>query len=302
MHFARGRRATEGLLLDLSAVRAAYQSVLSGQSRGPEGLTFRFALAPARRSNGPRPARVRRIHGIVHWAAAALLLVGACRTAEPESIRQSPRTGERSVRPGINDPYAGDVDVEQWLGRFEVESREIARHRDDILEAVSPQLGMEVADIGAGTGLFTIPFAQRVGPDGRVYAVDLVPKFLEHIRQRATNAGSANVEFVQCTEDSVGLPRESIDLAFICDTYHHFEFPRSTMTSVREALRSGGRVVIVDFERIEGHSRPWVLEHVRAPKETVIQEMQSLGFELMDNGRAVDFLEENYLVQFRKPR
>ncbi|HEY3246619.1 MAG TPA: class I SAM-dependent methyltransferase [Phycisphaerae bacterium] len=159
---------------------------------------------------------------------------------------------------------------------------------------------MVVADVGAGTGLFTEPLARAVGPKGKVIAVDIVPLFLEHIRQRAAEAGLSNVSTVLCKEDSVEVPADSIDLAFVCDTYHHFEYPKSTLRSIHTALRAGGQLIIVDFKRIPGVSRAWVLEHVRAGQDEVTAEIRAAGFELVSQGSEAPYLDENYLLRFRK--
>ena len=159
---------------------------------------------------------------------------------------------------------------------------------------------MTMADIGAGTGLFTPLFAEAVGDAGHVFAVDIVPEFLTHIDRRVDEHGLTNVETVLCKEDSVELPPTSIDLAFVCDTYHHFEYPKSTLASIRDALKPGGEFVVIDFERIPGKSRAWIVKHVRAGKKTVIGEIESAGFELIDDGSSVDYLDENYFVRFRK--
>ena len=103
---------------------------------------------------------------------------------------------------------------------------------------------------------------------------------------------------MKCTDTSVELPENSADLVFICDTYHHFEYPLRTMTSIRKALKPGGRVVVVDFHRIPGKSSEWVLGHVRAGKEAVIQEIEEAGFKQVREEK--ELLKENYLVVFEK--
>jgi len=206
----------------------------------------------------------------------------------------------KSVKPGINDNFKHMTDVDTWVKRFEGESREIYHQRKEIVAQLGLKPGMDVADIGAGTGLFEALFAHAVEPGGTVYAVDIAPAFLKHIDERVAEAGITNVKTVLCEEDSVELPPNSIDLAFICDTYHHFEYPESTMSSLRDALRPGGEVVIVDFDRIEGVSRDWILGHVRLGKEGVIKELRSFGFELTDNQPNDDFLKENYIIRLRK--
>jgi ubiquinone/menaquinone biosynthesis C-methylase UbiE len=137
-----------------------------------------------------------------------------------------------------------------------------------------------------------------VGDKGKVYAVDIAPKFIEHIAKTCKDAGITNVAGVVCTADSVNLPPKSIDLAFICDTYHHFEFPFKTMASIHEALRPGGQVIVIDFHRIDGKSSDWVLGHVRAGQEVVVKEITQSGFQVLGEEKLP--LKENYFVRFGK--
>ncbi len=203
---------------------------------------------------------------------------------------------EKSVRPGINDPFQ-NPDVKEYIGKFETESREIYAERKRIVDACPIKPGMTVADIGAGTGLFSRMFAKAVGSAGKVYAVDIAPNFIDHIEKTCKENGIKNVTGIVCKADSVGLPPDSIDLAFICDTYHHFEFPHKTMTSIHRSLRSGGKVVVIDFHRIEGKSREWVMNHVRAGQEVFTKEIASNGFKLVEKK---EFLKENYYLVFEK--
>jgi len=211
----------------------------------------------------------------------------------------SPRPGtaqEKSVRPGINKPFE-KPDVKEFTGKFEVESREIFAKRQEIVAACKLKPGMTVADIGAGTGLFTRLFAKEVGPSGKVFAVDIAPQFIEHIEKTCKAQDLKNVVGIVCKQDSTELPANSIDLAFICDTYHHFEFPFKTMASIHRAVRPGGQVVLVDFHRIKGKSSEWVLNHVRAGQEVFTKEILAAGFRQV---REEKFLKENYLVRFEK--
>ena len=207
---------------------------------------------------------------------------------------------ERSVKPGINNAYKEDPDIAKWKGRFEVESREIYAQRHRILEALRITEGMDVADIGSGTGLFTGLLAGAVGNGGLVYAVDIMREFLESVRDRTRDAGHTNVRFIRCHENSVDLLADSIDLAFICDVYHHFEYPMSSLASLHHALRPGGEVVIIDFKRIPGVTRAWVMGHVRAGREVVTSEVTAAGFELVGGPIDIDGLSENYMLRFRK--
>ena len=207
---------------------------------------------------------------------------------------------EESVKPGINESFLEkELDVRDYIERFEGESREVFAHRQGLVDAIGLDPGQTVADVGAGTGPFIGPFAEAVGRGGKVYAIDIAPDFVEHLRRRAIEEGYAQVEARRCRENSVDLPQDSIDVAFICDVYHHFEFPRSSMGSLHYALRDGGEVVIVDFERIPGVSREWILGHVRAGKSQVIAELDEYGFDLVEE-LDVEGLEENWVARFRK--
>jgi len=212
-------------------------------------------------------------------------------------LSQSVFAQEKSVRPGINDPFR-KPDVRQFVERFEHEGREVYDHRMEIVQACQLKPGMVVADIGAGTGLFTRLFAEKVGPTGLVYAVDISREFVDHIQQTARDAGLTNVRGVVCRDDDVLLQEKSIDLAFICDTYHHFEYPQRTMASLHRALRPGGQLILVDFHRIEGVSSEWVLGHVRAGKEVFVREIEQAGFRVVEE--KPDLLKESYFVRFEK--
>ncbi|MDA0766074.1 MAG: class I SAM-dependent methyltransferase [Verrucomicrobia bacterium] len=207
---------------------------------------------------------------------------------------------EESVKPGINEGFLDPaLKVEDWLKRFEVESREVFHARESVVAACRIRKGMTIADIGAGTGLYTRLFSEATGPEGWVYAVDISGPFLKHIVARARQEKQENISAVLSPEDSVALPPNSIDLAFICDTYHHFEYPKGTLASLVRALKKGGAVVVIDFERIEGQSREWVVGHVRAGKEVFRKEIEEAGLSFVDEVR-IDGFQENYFLRFRK--
>lgn len=204
---------------------------------------------------------------------------------------------DQSVKPGINDAFR-DPNVSEFVGRFEKEGRDAFDHRLQIVEACRLSPGLTVADIGAGTGLFTRLFAREVGPQGRVYAVDISKKFIEHIERTSRDEGLTNVTGIVCEPDDARLPPESIDVAFICDTYHHFEFPKKTMDSIARAMKPGGRLILIDFIRKEGVSSDWVLNHVRAGQEVFTREICESGFRQV--GEKPGLLKESYFVEFEK--
>lgn len=203
---------------------------------------------------------------------------------------------EQNVRPGINQSYQ-QPDFQRWLSIFENPSREVYQRRHAILKALELKSGMKIADIGAGTGFFTQLFSQSVGPDGKVYAVDISREFIDNIERRARDSNLKNIQGVVNNPKSVSLPAESIDLAFICNTYHHFEYPLSTIQSIHNALRPGGTIVVIDFRRISGFSSPWVMGHVRTNKQSVVKEIESRGFKMMEDK---ELLHTNYFLRFYK--
>ena len=206
---------------------------------------------------------------------------------------------DASVKPGINDKFLDPkLNVEEWTKKFETESREIFHQREKIVAAAGLKPGMAMADIGAGTGLFTLHFAQAVGENGKVYAVEIAKNFLEHIKARAGKASASNVQTVLCTEKSVELPEASIDLAFICDVYHHFEYPSASLATLHKALKPGGELVLIDFKRIPGESSDFIMGHVRAGQEVFEAEVIAAGFEKVSE--VTDVLKENYFVKFRR--
>jgi len=205
---------------------------------------------------------------------------------------------EKSVKPGINAPFR-DPDVKEFQGKFEVESREVFAHRNEIVKASKIKPGMTIADIGAGTGLFTRLFSEATGPEGRVFAVDIARKFLDHIEKTSRESGHRNVETLLCAADSTELPPDSIDLAYICDMYHHFESPNKTMNSLFRAMKPGGRVIVIDFRRVKGESSDWVMNHVRAGQEVFEFEIKEAGFRKIEEDGML--LKENYFVVFEKP-
>lgn len=208
----------------------------------------------------------------------------------------APLLAEQNVNPGVNRNYE-NPNVLQWRGVFERDGREVWDRRDDIIRHLRLRPGLKVADIGSGTGFFTALMAREVGGTGRVYAVDIAPNFVEASVQRARDHGMKNVTGVVNDQRSVRLPPGSVDLVFASDTYHHLEYPRSTLLSIHEALRTGGELVVIDFKRIPGVSNPWVLRHVRAGEAQVTSEIREAGFEPVER---LDFMQTQYFLRFRK--
>ena len=218
----------------------------------------------------------------------SILSAGSAATAQDES-----------VNPGINESYLDpNLSAIKWVERFEREGREVYDNRQAIIEAIGIKNGMSVADIGTGTGLFVPLLLEKAGSEGHLFAVDIVPDFLARVSEQATKNGWKNLTPVLCSERSVDLPPNSIDVAFICDVYHHFEYPFDSLASLRKALRSKGQLILVDFERIPGESDEWILNHMRAGQETFEAEIEKSGFAKVEEIEGL--LKDNYMIRFFK--
>lgn len=235
----------------------------------------------------------RRPHQVAFGALALLiaLLIGCTKEPTPPSA-ETPE--------GINDNFLSeDLDVDSYVERFEGESREIFVERHAIVEALALATGSQIADIGAGTGFFTALLAEKVGRNGAVYAVEISPKFLEHLRERFAGEEPTPIQVIEGTRNSVELTPSSVDAAFICDVYHHFESPKDSLASLHSAIRPGGSLILIDFERIPGESPEWIFEHVRAGKEVFRAEIEAAGFVWMEEIQ-IEGLKNNYMLRFER--
>jgi ubiquinone/menaquinone biosynthesis C-methylase UbiE len=207
-----------------------------------------------------------------------------------------PLAAQEGAKPEINRPYVVDTDVAAWNRSFENERREVYVKRDAIVAATGAKPGMTVADIGAGTGLFTMLFASAVKP-GTVYAVDISPAFVEYIRETARKRRVRNVTAIVNDGVETGLPDASVDLVYMSDVYHHFEHPAETLASIGKALKPGGRMVVIDYERIPGKTSKARIDHVRVDKQAAILEIEAAGFKLLEEKK---LMRENYFLVFTR--
>jgi ubiquinone/menaquinone biosynthesis C-methylase UbiE len=238
-----------------------------------------------------------RRHAI--WQTGVVLTVGVnfVLVAAEQGWPQTP-AGQSKTNPKINEAFKRP-DVKAYIKRFESEDREVYARRHEIVAAMGLKPGMTVADIGAGTGLFTRLMAEKVGAQGKVYAVDIAPEFLEHIAADAKKHQRKQIVTVQGNQETPHLPTASLDLVFLSDVYHHLEQPEKMLASLRQALKSSGRLVLVEFDRAPGRSSEFVLKHVRAGKEVFIKEIESAGFRQTKDVKP-PLLNENFLVSFEK--
>jgi ubiquinone/menaquinone biosynthesis C-methylase UbiE len=223
-----------------------------------------------------------------------LLLAGAVAVAMP--VRSSAQ--QSTITPTAKDLNKSfDDDSAQWADRFEHEGRAIYDNRFAILGHLGLKPGMNVADIGAGSGLFSRLIAQRVAPGGTVYAVDIAKNLVDLIARTAKEQNLPNLKAVLGDPRSPRLEPNSVDVVMIVDAYHHFEYPKEMLAEIKKALRPDGLFVFVDFRRIEGVSRDYILKMVRAGQGTFSDEIINAGFDLVERHEGIT--NENYLLKFR---
>jgi predicted methyltransferase len=144
------------------------------------------------------------------------------------------------------------------LGLLESPDRDVWQKPERIMDSLGIADGSKVADVGAGGGWFTVRLARRVGPNGIVYAQDVQPQMLEAIERRVAKENLQNVQYVRGTPTHPNLPAGSLDAVLIVETFHEIQSgnPRLFLENVRESLKEGGRVGIVDYKQGAGGPGP----------------------------------------------
>jgi ubiquinone/menaquinone biosynthesis C-methylase UbiE len=220
---------------------------------------------------------------------AGLMLVTASTWAVAQQSTITPTAKE------LNKSF--DADASQWTQRFEHEGRAIYDKRAEILDAMGLKPGMDVADIGAGSGLISRLIAQRVAPGGTVYAVDIAKNMVDYITKTAQEAKITNIKAVLGDPRSPKLEPNSVDVVCIIDAYHHFEYPKEMLAEISKALRPDGMLMLIDFKRIDGVSKDYILKMVRAGEGTFTDEFLNAGFDLVE--RRDDMFPDNYMLKFK---
>jgi len=192
----------------------------------------------------------------VLFAALVLVTLGAMLAQQTSHQRKT------------SEPYSGD------LSTFETPGRDQRLHIDQVMDALAITPGKNVADIGAGSGWFTVRAAARVTPKGTVYAVDINPEAIQYIDGRIAKADVRNVKTVLSKPDDPELPAHSIDAVLLLKTYHEVANPITLMRKLHQALRPDARIGIVDRNGDGG-------DH-GVQKSVVVQEMMQAGYELKD--------------------
>ena len=180
-----------------------------------------------------------------------------------------------------------------WLFR---DTREAEEQPERMLDALKIKPGATVADIGAGAGYTSLRLARRVGPEGKVLATDVQPQMLAMLRENAKTAGVKNITPIRATQTKVNLPDAAVDLAILVDVYHEASNPEALLVGIKQALKPGGRLVLVEF-RGEDPEVPIKPEH----KMTLLQvrkELEPQGFRFVES---LEFLPWQHIIVFEKP-
>jgi arsenite methyltransferase len=157
---------------------------------------------------------------------------------------------------------------------------------EEILNHLEIREGNAIADLGSGGGFFTVAFAKKVGKNGKVYAVDTQPKYLDFVRSRSVREGLNHIILVQVREIEKKLPKASLDLVFVRNVFHHLNGPAAYFQSLRKFLRLNGRIVIIEHRPKKGFGFVGLFKH-HTSAQTIIQEMDKAGYRLLSSA---DFL------------
>jgi ubiquinone/menaquinone biosynthesis C-methylase UbiE len=185
-------------------------------------------------------------------------------------------------------------DPRQYQQVLENPDRVASLQVDRVVHALEIKPGMRIADLGAGTGLFSLPLAKAAGPSGKVYAIDVDPGLLGIVSEKADAAGVTNIQTVVAGRTDANVP-EPVDLIFICDTMHHLPDQADYVKQLDKFLRAGGRVAVIDF--LEGKWPEGHEEFTITPTQ-VDAWMQAAGFR---KSATHTFLETNFFHVYERP-
>jgi SAM-dependent methyltransferase len=206
---------------------------------------------------------------------------------------------QTTTQPGIHPisgrRFAGVMGYQgaDWLDR---EERDIEEAPDKALEALNLRTGQTVADIGAGSGYMTVRMATRVGQSGRVYAEDVQPEMIGLLRKRLARDHVTNVTPVLGLPDDPKLPASTLDLELLVDVYHEFSEPQKMLRGLRNALKQGGQLVLLEYRK-EDPTVPIRIEHKMTVAEAKL-EVEAEGFTL---SRVDERLPRQHILIFTKP-
>ncbi|MGE0275364.1 MAG: class I SAM-dependent methyltransferase [Nitrospiraceae bacterium] len=190
--------------------------------------------------------------------------------------------------------------VTEYLDRLDRPDRDVDQKPGEVVQALGLKPGMAIADLGSGSGYFTRRFIQAVTPGGTVYAIDVEPKALDYIRAHLSlpEKTASAVAFVHADADDPKLSPASVDLLFLCNTYHHIENRTRYFSRAAHAIRADGRLAVIDFyaDHRSG-DLGFPKDHLIA-RDQVIAELNRAGYRL---AREHTFLPRQYFLEFDPP-
>ena len=211
---------------------------------------------------------------------------GTQRTLDKATVALSnPGTGQDTAPRPTSTPYSGDLSI------FEYPDRDKKLQIDRVMDLLGITPGKNVADIGAGSGWFTVRAARRVGPSGTVLAEDINPLAIEYIGKRIAKENLPNVRTVLGSADDPRLPSGSVDAVLIMKVYHEIAHPVPTMKILQRALRPGAKVGIIDRN---GNGANHGLNH-----DVVVREMARAGYKLVGTYDFTKADGEDYFLIFQ---
>jgi ubiquinone/menaquinone biosynthesis C-methylase UbiE len=179
-----------------------------------------------------------------------------------------------------------------WLDR---EERAREEQPEKAIAELHLQPGMAVADVGAGTGFYSLRLAKAVAPRGTVFSEDIQPGMLERLRSKAAAAHETNIVTILGTESDPRLPQAKLDLVLLVDVYHEFSQPGRMLRRIRESLKPEGELVLLEFRK-EDPELPIRPEHKMSVEE-IRAEVAPVGYELE---KTIETLPRQHMVFFRK--
>ena len=188
--------------------------------------------------------------------------------------------------------------VMEYLDRLDRPERDQDQKPAQVVDALELKPGMHVADLGAGSGYFTRRFVEAVGETGKVYVIDVEPEALKYVEESLIRMHRRfEAEFILARPDNPKIPVESVDLIFVCDTYHHLEDRADYFRNVKTSLKPGGRIALIDFYHDERSGDLGFPKRHLVPREKVIEEMTAAGYRLSKEHR---FLPKQYFLEFTR--
>lgn len=186
------------------------------------------------------------------------------------------------------------ADVGHWVHVFDDPARDAWQKPEAVIAALHVVPGMTVADLGAGTGYFSVRLAKAVGPTGRVLALDVEPKLVEYMKERAAREKLPQMDPALVPPDDPKLPPAGVDLVLIVDTWHHIDDRLRYVPKLASGLKPGGRIAIVDFKKGDFPVGP--PDAHKLPETTIVAELEDEGFRVVHRDDAL--LPYQYLLVF----